>query len=170
MKIQLWQKKKNLEISSAKWLPFCLDHNVWKNCKVMFNQPYECICAINFDGNQFQFMQMSETTNKIQQGLYGLLIFPFMYNLTFTGLHDRCHKLISFWHATQMDEVLQVCLGCCLRVGNMAILVIPGSKVHGANMGPIWGRQDPYGPHVGPRNFAIWDMQYLSNFTPAPPN
>ena len=27
--------------------------------------------------------------------------------------------------------------------------VIPDSKVHGANMGPIWGRQDPGGPHVG---------------------
>ena len=25
----------------------------------------------------------------------------------------------------------------------------PDSKVHGANMGPIWGRQDPDGPHVG---------------------
>ena len=34
---------------------------------------------------------------------------------------------------------------------------IPDSKVHGANMGPIWGRQDPGGPHVGPMNFAIWD-------------
>ena len=31
----------------------------------------------------------------------------------------------------------------------------PNSKVHGANMGPIWGRQDPGGPHVGPMNFAI---------------
>ena len=34
---------------------------------------------------------------------------------------------------------------------------IPDSKVHGANMGPIWGRQDPGGPHVSPMNFAIWD-------------
>ena len=25
-------------------------------------------------------------------------------------------------------------------------------------MGPIWGRQDPGGPHVGPMNFAIWGM------------
>ena len=33
----------------------------------------------------------------------------------------------------------------------------PDSKVHGANMGPIWGRQDPGGPSVGPMNFAIWD-------------
>ena len=32
----------------------------------------------------------------------------------------------------------------------------PDSKVHGANMGLIWGRQDPGGPHVGPMNFAIW--------------
>ena len=36
------------------------------------------------------------------------------------------------------------------------ILAYPDSKVHGANMGPIWGRQDPGGPHVGPMNFAIW--------------
>ena len=32
----------------------------------------------------------------------------------------------------------------------------PGSKVCGANMGPIWGWQDPGGPHVCPMNFAIW--------------
>ena len=36
-------------------------------------------------------------------------------------------------------------------------VAIPDSKVHGANMGLIWGRQDPSGPHVGPMNFAIWD-------------
>ena len=32
----------------------------------------------------------------------------------------------------------------------------PDSKVHGANMGPIWGRQDPGGTYVGPMNFAMW--------------
>ena len=30
----------------------------------------------------------------------------------------------------------------------------PDGKVHGANMGPIWGRQDPGGPKVGNMNFA----------------
>ena len=35
---------------------------------------------------------------------------------------------------------------------------IPDSKVHGAKMGPIWARQDPGGSHVGPMNFAIWDI------------
>ena len=40
----------------------------------------------------------------------------------------------------------------------------PDSKVHGANMGPIWGRQDPDGPHVGPMNFAIWDCMHLHRY------
>ena len=42
----------------------------------------------------------------------------------------------------------------------------PDSKVRGANMGPIWGRQDPGGPHVGPMNFAIWEGKpmYVSHF------
>ena len=31
----------------------------------------------------------------------------------------------------------------------------PDSNVHGANMEPIWGRQDPGGPHVGPMKFDI---------------
>ena len=39
-----------------------------------------------------------------------------------------------------------------------ACLTIPDNKFHWANMGPIWGRQDPAGPHVGPMNFAIWDV------------
>ena len=33
----------------------------------------------------------------------------------------------------------------------------PDSKVHGAIMESIWGRQDPGGLHVGPVKFAIWD-------------
>ena len=39
----------------------------------------------------------------------------------------------------------------------------PNSKIHGANMGPIWGRLDPGGPHVGPMNFAIWAVIYPCN-------
>ena len=39
--------------------------------------------------------------------------------------------------------------------------VTPDSKIHGANVGPIWGRQDPGGPHVGPINFAIWDIIFV---------
>ena len=35
---------------------------------------------------------------------------------------------------------------------------VPDNKVHGADMGPIWGRQDPGGPHVGPMNNVIWGL------------
>ena len=39
----------------------------------------------------------------------------------------------------------------------------PDSKVHWAIMGPIWGRQDPGGPYVAPRNFAFWVVSASSN-------
>ena len=34
-------------------------------------------------------------------------------------------------------------------------MINPDSKVHGANMGPIWVRKDLGGPHVGPMNVAM---------------
>ena len=42
---------------------------------------------------------------------------------------------------------------CCLS----QFIQIPDSKVHGTNMGLIWGRQVPGGPHVGPMNLTMWD-------------
>ena len=40
---------------------------------------------------------------------------------------------------------------------NKAAHDIPNSKVHAANMGPTWGRQDPDRPHVGHVILALWD-------------
>ena len=59
----------------------------------------------------------------------------------------------------------------CLGLNVLTILWLslpywpnPDSKVHRANMGPIWGRQDPGGPHDGPMNFAIWEcLCYSTN-------
>ena len=34
----------------------------------------------------------------------------------------------------------------------------PHNKGYGATIGPILGREDPGGPHVGPMNFVIWVM------------
>ena len=53
---------------------------------------------------------------------------------------------------------------CCCDRSNIAVtpenmlVIVPDSKVHEANMGPIWDRQDPGGPHVGPMNFTIWGI------------
>ena len=38
----------------------------------------------------------------------------------------------------------------------------PDSKVHGANVGPIWGRHNPGGPNAGPMNLAICDICQLN--------
>ena len=43
----------------------------------------------------------------------------------------------------------------------VGVRTIPASEVHGTNMGPIWGRQEPGGPHVGPMNLAIWNGNML---------
>ena len=37
----------------------------------------------------------------------------------------------------------------------------------GANKGPIWGRQDPGGLHIGPMNFAFRDNMYGLSFLDA---
>ena len=39
--------------------------------------------------------------------------------------------------------------------------ISPDNKVHGANVGPTWDRQDPGGPHVGHMNFAIWVILFI---------
>ena len=41
-------------------------------------------------------------------------------------------------------------------------------QVHGSNMGPIWGRQEPGWPHVGPMNFAIWEDSKCRDISPEP--
>ena len=44
----------------------------------------------------------------------------------------------------------------------------PDSKVHGANMGPIWVLSATDGPHVGPMNLAITDAYVIySAFIPS---
>ena len=37
-----------------------------------------------------------------------------------------------------------------------SMLTYPDSKVHGANMRPTWGQQDPGRPLVSPMKIAVW--------------
>ena len=41
------------------------------------------------------------------------------------------------------------------RRPQLSLEFFPDSKVHGANMGPIWVLSAPSGPHIGPMNRAI---------------
>ena len=69
---------------------------------------------------------------------------------------------LSWWYGLQINLVVTNRYPvwwheCCVA------FVVPDSKVNGANMGPIWGRQDPGGPHVGPMNFAIWGNKWAKS-------
>ena len=77
------------------------------------------------------------------------------------GKSRLCHALIlvgkTFWYNEQsmLAAVFWANKGSSSN-NTQTRFRHPDSKVQGANMGPIWGRQDPGGPHVGPMNFAIW--------------
>ena len=51
--------------------------------------------------------------------------------------------------------ILFCCFTCGQRWPNKEVQT-NNSKVHGANMGPTWDMSAPDGPHVGPKNLAIW--------------
>ena len=55
-------------------------------------------------------------------------------------------SIVSIWWVDQHH--------CAPQAISYRILV---SKVHGANMEPIVGQEDPGESHVGPTDFAIWD-------------
>ena len=51
------------------------------------------------------------------------------------------YSQVPVWHAPRAMRWWTL-----IRLWTHKSLPIPDSKVHGANMGPIWGRQDPGGP------------------------
>ena len=65
---------------------------------------------------------------------------------------DKIESDRQYWDACNCQKWINT-----LKEWNIFIKA-PDSKVHGANMGPIWGRQNPDGPHIGPTNFTIWGM------------
>ena len=72
------------------------------------------------------------------------------------GLSDCASSFTSKWIITREVSMHQFYSHFMTYVPPLSIH-ITDSKVHGATMGPIWGRQDPSGPRVGPMNFVIWD-------------
>ena len=51
------------------------------------------------------------------------------------------------WYGAQWASSQGICTG---NLGHATTKQVPDSKVHGANMEPIWGRQDPGGPMLAP--------------------
>ena len=86
--------------------------------------------------------------------------------------NDQLHGNVSIWWRHHdvciWGRICNVLLGFCsgwlplepswfFSLTFSGPIDIPDSKVHGANMRPIWGRQDPGGSHVDPMKFVILD-------------
>ena len=93
----------------------------------------------HYDVNVMKFNEAESWTFDIQ--LTCILVIYFRYSCPVLMLAGETH--IDF-------TVVRV------RIWLFTSVNFPDSKLHGANIGSIWGRQDPGGPHVGPMNFAIW--------------
>ena len=68
---------------------------------------------------------------------------------------------LSAWPPVQPAEAAIKYFSSCNGWG--ANKIIPDSKVHGANTGPIWDQQDPGGPRVVPMDPVIWDVTFLQS-------
>ena len=68
--------------------------------------------------------------------------------------------MCTWLHGLALDCVCSI--SNALQLPVLCRRLYPDNKVHGANTGPIWGRQDPCGPHDGPMNFGIWVLLLLS--------
>ena len=71
-----------------------------------------------------------------------------------TRLFLRNIVLINHMNTWQLKRIIDIAHHAIHHL--LVHRYFPDSKVHGANMGPTWGRQDPGGPHVGLMNFALW--------------
>ena len=74
-------------------------------------------------------------------------VFPHVINQEYACTVPDNALALNKWKYIMLLSLKHICV---------ASSYCPDSKVHGANMGSIWGRQAPGGPHVGPMNFIIW--------------
>ena len=97
--------------------------------------------------------------------IYPVIFYPIMSGLTrvksYILLHDSWDLSISILcYFMEIKSVRDARKYICTAKTRTTIISIPhgypDSKIQGANMGPIWGRQDPGGPHVGPMNLVFW--------------
>ena len=73
---------------------------------------------------------------------------------------EKDDDVLSKWDWNMMNQWVGYAFGINARIHRWQMddsltTRHPDSKVHEANMGPIWDRQDRDGPHIGPMNLAI---------------
>ena len=78
--------------------------------------------------------------------------------MRFSGIHLRAiSQQVPKLLLSKITMIIYVGPGC------EAAIHYPDNKDHGANMGPICGRQVPGGPRVDPINFVNWVHECILN-------
>ena len=96
---------------------------------------------------------------KFKPGLNRIRGYDSLLYGTYRHLAAQHPYLIIIFEYLTRNRVYYVIACTCTCCNN------PDSKVHGTNMAPIWGRQDPGGPHVGHMNLAIWEYMHCATQT-----
>ena len=79
-------------------------------------------------------------------------------------VQERCNSIANALELhlsctnPSMSSYIEDDMGILVRWHTQLDYTNPDTKIHGANVGPTWGHQDPGGPHVGHKNLAIWEM------------
>ena len=134
-------------------------HFRWK-CLQNVNRLVSALVGQGRAGHHRQFIKHRTVENNMQGNLH--VNYPWSYAGKSTCKSSMILEL-SISEVYPMKYILGIAVLCSVVVVFPVLWTfIPDSKVSGANMGPIWGQQDPGGPHVGPRNFAIWDVIHIS--------
>ena len=138
---------------------------IWINAGILWIGPLETnFSEILAEVITFSFKKMYLKVSSVKWRPFclGLNVLKAMVLMTLckTDNNARWFCVSKDWHC-QFHRDVAWCSsrwhwsGRCLLLDNVGI---SDSMVHGANMGPTWGQQDPGGPHVGPMNLAIWDV------------
>ena len=139
----------------------CINFDVWQN--VWFLNENVQLFEIEVDAISFCITKHAQLTNIIKSYLhrYGFVSSVSSYFLIITPSIFASSLQAVAWIGNQSAVTQETWAGC-------SIDNIPNSKVLGANMGPIWGWQDPGGPHVGPMKFAISQTRVFNWFWHCP--
>ena len=74
---------------------------------------------------------------------------------------------VYWWRIQVAYSSTNPCIrSCCHKICTRLSYAFPDRKVHGTNMGPIWGRQDPGGPMLAPWTLlsgalSLWSYHQL---------
>ena len=143
-----------------------------KNCTLM-----NVLCSAHFIQNELIWARITELTPNmhfsagIETGVIHLdlkVFWSFDSDLQETAFNVA----LVYWSRPTKGYYKYQCtlvVWPCYAIESLKVCITdydsPDSKVPGANMEPIWGRQDPDGPRVGPMSFTIWTILFASYYT-----